>query len=41
LMIWVRKTNSSSVKVLRMIRGAYPYEVFKATVETIVNAQAP
>jgi len=40
-MIGVRKPNSSSVKVLRMIQGAYPYDVFKATLDTIVNAQAP
>ena len=40
-LVGVRKPNDWNIKVLRMIEGSYPYDVYKATLDTIVNAQAP
>ena len=40
-LIGVKKPDDSSVKVLRMIQGAYPYDVFRATLDTMINAQTP
>ena len=38
-LVGVRKPGSSTVKALRMIEGRYPYEVFKATIETLISAR--
>jgi predicted DsbA family dithiol-disulfide isomerase len=38
-LIGVRKPGSKTIKALRMIKGGYPYEVFKATLETIIAAR--
>jgi protein-disulfide isomerase len=40
-LIGVRRPDSSNVKVLRMIQGAQPYDVFKATLDTMISAQTP
>ena len=40
-LIGVKKPNNGNVKVLRMIEGGQPYDVFKATLDTIINAQTP
>ena len=38
-LVGIRKPGSSTVKALRMIEGGYPYDVFKATLETLIAAQ--
>ena len=37
--VGVRRPGEKSVRVLRMIQGARPYGVFKATLDTVINAQ--
>ena len=38
-LVGIRKPGSSTIKALRMIEGGYPYDVFKATLETLIAAQ--
>jgi predicted DsbA family dithiol-disulfide isomerase len=38
-LVGIRKPGSGAIRALRMIEGGYPYEVFKATLETILAAQ--
>ena len=39
-LVGIRKPGSSTIKALRMIEGGYPYDVFKATLEALIAAQA-
>jgi protein-disulfide isomerase len=39
-LIGVRKPNSSEVKAVRLIKGAYPYEVFKGALDSVLTAHA-
>ena len=38
-LVGIRKPGSSTIKALRMIEGGYPYDVFKATLETLIATQ--
>jgi len=38
-LVGIRKPGSNTVKALRMIEGGYPFEVFKATIETLISAR--
>lgn len=38
-LVGVRKPGTSTIKALRMIEGGYPYEIFKATLETLIAAR--
>ncbi|MDQ3817349.1 MAG: thioredoxin domain-containing protein [Acidobacteriota bacterium] len=38
--VGVRRAGDKNVRVLRVIQGARPYSVFKATLDTVINAQA-
>jgi protein-disulfide isomerase len=38
-LIGVKNPNNSKVKALRMIQGGHPYDVFKATLDTIISAR--
>ena len=35
-----RKPGQSTVRALRMIEGAYPYDVFRATLDGVLRARA-
>jgi predicted DsbA family dithiol-disulfide isomerase len=37
--IGVRKPGESTVRALRMIEGAYPYEVFKTTLDAVIRSR--
>jgi len=37
-LVGIRKPGTGTIKVLRMIEGGYPYDVFKATLETLIAA---
>ncbi len=39
--IGVRKPGESTVRALRMIEGAYPYEVFKTTLDGVIRSRTP
>ena len=39
--IGVRKADGTSVRAIRMIDGAYPYEVFQAAVDSVIRARNP
>lgn len=38
--IGVRKPNESTVRAVRMIEGAFPYEVFKTTLDSVIRSRA-
>lgn len=38
-LVGIRKPGSNTIKALRMIEGGYPFEVFKATIETLISAR--
>jgi predicted DsbA family dithiol-disulfide isomerase len=38
-LIGVRKPDSAEVKAVRMVKGAFPYEVFKGALDTVLTAQ--
>jgi len=38
-LVGIRKPGSNTIKALRMIEGGYPYDVFKATLETLIATQ--
>jgi protein-disulfide isomerase len=38
-LVGVRKPGDAEVKMVRMIEGAYPYDVFKATLDTVITAR--
>jgi protein-disulfide isomerase len=38
-LIGVRKPDSTEVKAVRMVKGAFPYEVFKGALDTVLYAQ--
>ena len=37
-LIGVRKPNSTNVKAVRLIKGAFPYEVYKAALDAVITA---
>ena len=39
--IGVRKPGGASVRAIRMIDGAYPYEIFQATLDSLIHARNP
>ncbi|MEP6819799.1 MAG: thioredoxin domain-containing protein [bacterium] len=40
-LIGIRKADENKVRALRLIEGAYPYEVFKAALDPMIKAQTP
>ena len=40
-LIGVRKADGTSVRAIRMIGGAYPYEVFQAAIDSVIRARNP
>ena len=38
-LVGIRKPGSRTIKGLRMIEGGYPYDVFKATLDTLIATQ--
>lgn len=39
--IGVRKPGGTTVRALRMIEGAFPYEVFKTTLDGVIRSRNP
>jgi hypothetical protein len=39
--VGVRRPGDSTVRGLRMIEGAFPYEVFQTTLEGVIRSQKP